>query len=199
MSNLKTGESIALKDTDGSECSRIAVGLGWDSLPEDEKKTSFLSRFKPNSEIDLDASVLSFSVSNQFLDMVYFGKTMSSDASTMHLGDNRDGNHDTLVDNEQILINLDEVTRATHHLVIVVSSYGKHSFDELQNVFCRIVLNGVDGQELFRYNLNEFGEHTGQIMGILSRSANGWEFEAVGVPCSAKNPKQLIETASELI
>lgn len=191
--SLKKNEKISLKKDNGTTLRELTLGLGWDEVVQ---KKRGLFGLGGGGAIDLDASIISFSASKQKLETVYYGNLKSRDGSILHRGDNLTGAGDG--DDEQIVLNLDRISPDAHHLVCVITSYSGQTFDMIENVFCRVVDN-ENGKELVRYDLNESGKNTAQVMAVVSRNADGWEFKALGVPARGKTPSELVTPSSQLI
>lgn len=200
--SLDKGQAITLKKDNGSVLTSVTVGLGWDPVAVVETGKPKFSLFGKKSapaakDIDLDASIIAFDVNRNTQDIVYYGKKKSTDGSIKHHGDNLTGNGDG--DDEQIDVNLSAVAPHIHHLAVVITSFSGQTFDEVENVFCRLVDN-TTGKEEVRYDLKESGPNGGQVMVILSRAADGWSMKAVGTPVEkGRTPDLLVATAKQLI
>lgn len=87
-------------------------------------------------------------------------------------------------DAEQIVVNLQRLPKNIAKLVFVVNIYDADKRDQhfgmIKNAFIRLV-NLDSGSEICRYDLSEnYQGMTGMIVGELCRSANEWEFNALG-------------------
>ncbi|TQR16554.1 TerD family protein [Psychrobacillus soli] len=188
--NLVKGQKIDL--TKGrSSLSSVMVGLGWDPVVKEKKKSGgFLGGLLGGStaggaEIDCDASVLLLDEKGKLLskqNLVYFGNKTSQDGSVVHSGDNRTG--DGAGDDEVINVNLNAISPSVHKLVFVVNIYQasqrKQDFGLIQNAFIRLVDNGSK-EELVHYNLSEsYAGKTSLFPGELYRHGSEWKFSAVG-------------------
>ncbi|WP_193771282.1 TerD family protein, partial [Candidatus Magnetaquicoccus inordinatus] len=172
--NLSKGQKISLNKESGQPLQQVVMGLGWDIV---KKSGGLLSFFSSNNEIDLDASCLLFDQNNQIVDAVWFQQLHSRDGSIQHTGDNVTGAGEG--DDEQILVNLAMVPQGVKFLVFVVNSFTGHTFDRVQNAYCRLVDRSTQ-QEVARYQLNSQGPHTAMIMAKLYRHAGEWKMHAIG-------------------
>ena len=170
--SLTKGGTVSLVKGDGSQLTRVRMGLGWDPI---EVKGIFGK--KKAKAVDLDASCLVFDQSGQLIDQVWFQQLTSRDGSIQHTGDNRTGAGDG--DDESIIVDLTRIQAAAHQLVFTVNSFLGQSFREVTNATCRLV-DEMTGQEVARYDLSAQGPHTAQVMAKLTRNANGWVMTAIG-------------------
>ncbi|MER8970169.1 TerD family protein [Mesorhizobium sp. M0808] len=189
--SLSKGQTVDLsKKAPG--LSHLHVGLGWDPI----KKKGFFGFGKGSDSIDLDASILVFDGSKNVIDTVWFQQKKSKDGSILHSGDNLTGEGDG--DDEVIRVDLNKLTPAAQHLVVTVNSFRGQTFEEVDNAFCRLVDESSDA-ELFRYELNEKGRHTGVIMALISRQGGAWSAKAIGEPGRGKTVADMVTSAQSLI
>ncbi|MGL4977894.1 MAG: TerD family protein [Cetobacterium sp.] len=168
-----------------STLSKITIGLGWDPLEQPKGFFSSILGGGKSQNFDCDASVLMLNQSEKIegmKDVIYFGNLKSKDGSIIHTGDNLTGDGDG--DDEQIKVNLNQVSENTQKLIFVVNIYDaikrKQHFGQLSKAYIRII-NNVDGKEMFKYNLTENYEgKTSLIFGELYRYNNEWKFTAIG-------------------
>lgn len=184
--SLAKNEKLSLEKEDGSALKRVVLGLGWDAAP---KKGLFGSRA---TSIDLDASAILLDAGKNVVDTVWFQKLRSSDGSIKHTGDNLTGEGDG--DDEQIKVELDQVSSQVTAIVLVVSSYTGQTFDKVQNVFARVV-DGTTNNEVVRYDLRDLGSKTGSVVAKLVRTAGGWDFVALGEAASGRTVKDFVPAA----
>jgi tellurium resistance protein TerZ len=171
--NLQKGQKISLEKEAGGSLTRIIMGLGWDVA-----KTKGLFGFGGKSEdIDLDASCILFNEQGQQVDAVWFRQLKSKDGSITHTGDNRTGAGDG--DDEQIVVELKQVPENIKSLVFTVNNFTGQDFSKVENATCRIV-NGVNNQEIARFDLSVLGAHNAQIMTKLYRHNGEWKMHAIG-------------------
>lgn len=200
--SLAKNESISLKKSDGGALKSVTIGLGWDAAGSSNSTTAkkgLFGRLKQSvasvtSSIDLDASIIQLDNNDatgaKVVEIVSYSNLKSNDGSIKHSGDNLTGDGDG--DDEQIVVDLSKVSPGVKHLAVVITSYRGHTFDQVENVFCRMVDNSTN-LEVVRYDLRESGKNTGQVMAILTRSGDGWTFKATGIPVEvAKNAKDLV-------
>lgn len=174
--SLQKGQRVDLTK-DNQSLKNVIVGLGWDQA----KKRGFFG----GANIDCDASVILLDENGKLknkADLIYFGNKKSSDRSIVHQGDNLTGAGDG--DDEQIFVDLSNVSEAIKSLVFVVNIYAckrrKQDFGMIKNAFIRLV-DSANGKELIRYNLSsDYAGMTSLIVGEMYRKDNQWKFKAVG-------------------
>ncbi|MBF0185203.1 MAG: TerD family protein [Magnetococcales bacterium] len=188
--NLTKGQKISLSKDSSSALSHVLLGLGWDVV---KKSGGLFGIFSSNNEIDLDASCLMFDQNNQIVDAVWFQQLQSRDGSIRHTGDNVTGAGEG--DDEQILVNLAAVPFNIKYLVFVVNSFTSHTFDRVQNAYCRLV-DSATQQEVARFQLQSQGPHTAMIMAKLYRHAGEWKMHAIGETGRGKTFHELLPAIS---
>lgn len=177
--SLQKGQRVSLKKDGGVALTLIQMGLGWDPV---ESKGMFGRR---TPDIDLDASAVMFA-DTQIADVAYYGQLVSKDGSVRHQGDNLTGAGEG--DDEVIVVDLTRVPAHISTLLFIVTSYSEHTFDMLQNAFCRLV-DATTNSELARYTLTGAGlRYTGMVMAKVYRQDGEWKLQAVGEPMMAKHP-----------
>ncbi|MEL6839421.1 MAG: TerD family protein [Pseudomonadota bacterium] len=185
--SLSKGQTISLKDA-SANLRHIHMGVGWDPvIPQ-----GLIARLTGPKEVDLDASVITFNASKEPTGIVYFGKLQSPDGAIMHMGDNLTG--DGHGDDEVIKVDLTSLDDDVETLVFFVNSYQGHTFEEVDNAFCR-VLDSDTGIELCRFTLSDKGAHTGVVMATLARNDGDWQIKAVGLPGVGRTADQLVPDA----
>ncbi|MDO6680746.1 MULTISPECIES: TerD family protein [unclassified Oceanobacter] len=189
---LTKNQSISLEKTAGSGLSNISLGLGWDPV----KATGFFGKLMGGGAIDLDASCIVLDDQLQSIDLVWFRQLKSKDGSIQHSGDNRTGEGDG--DDESISVDLKSLPAAAKHLVFTVNSFTGQNFEKVENAYCRI-LNRSNNTELARFNLSEKGQHTGIVMGCLSRDSSGWQFKAIGQVTNGRTADDLVNLAMQAV
>jgi len=164
--------------------SSIHIGLGWD--------------FKSES-IDLDANCATFGDGGTFLEKIYYGNTNGAGGSIVHQGDNRSGEGEG--DDETIVCDLKQLADAhpeVSHLGISITSYKQHTFDNLQDAYCRI--HDGAGRDICRYVLSHPRAVTAYLFAILSKDGNGgWNFNAVGIHGMGKSVSKTLKPLREII
>ncbi len=182
--NLKKGQRIDLRKSNGDTLRNVTVGLGWDVIAP-PKKGGILGFFAPAPpDVDCDASVI-MCIDGKLKtnrDVIYFGNLKHSSGSVRHMGDNLTGAGDG--DDEQIVVKLTEVPAEYDKLVFVVNIYQAQQrnqhFGMIQNCFIRIVDNDTN-TELCRFDLSEnYSGQTAMIFGEVYRKDGDWKFNAIG-------------------
>jgi len=178
--SLAKGQRVSLRKDGGVALTQIRVGLGWDPI----KKSGLFGNRTP--DIDLDASAVLFADS-QIVDVCYYGQLASKDGSIRHQGDNLTGEGEG--DDETINVDLTRIPAHINTVMIIVTSYQGHSFDQLSNAFCRLV-DATSGAELARYTLQGAGmRYTAMLMAKFYRDEGGWKMQAIGEGMQAKTPR----------
>ena len=193
--SLQKGQSLSLTKQNGESLTRLRMGLGWDSAAP--AKRGFFGGGK-TVEVDLDASAILFDANKRALDTVFFNQLASKDGSVKHAGDNLTGEGDG--DDEVISVDLSAITPAVSHIVFVITSYTRQTFDLVQNAFCRVVDDAAPGRpEVARYKLTETGRNTAMVMAKLSRENGVWAFQAIGTPADGRTAVDLIGPAANTL
>jgi tellurium resistance protein TerZ len=187
--SLEKGSVLSLKKSDGGQLTKVLMGLGWDEVMH---KRGLFGGLMPSKDIDLDASVIMLDGSKRVVDIVYYGSPnlRSKDGSIRHTGDNLTGDGDG--DDEQIIVDLSAVPASVESLVFVITSYSGQTFDQIENVFCRLadVSTGREN-EVVRFDLKERANQTGMVMAKVYRSGSEWVFAAVGAAGRGKTAHDL--------
>jgi stress response protein SCP2 len=176
--NLTKGQKVSLVKDGGVALTMIRMGLGWDPV---RKRGMFGSR---EVEVDLDASAVLFADSDP-VDIAFYNQARTRDGSVQHMGDNRTGEGEG--DDETIMIDLTRVPVHITSLMLVVTSYEGHTFEQVENAFCRLV-DYTTGAELARYTLAGGMPFTGMIMARVYRQGSTWKLQAVGEGMQARTP-----------
>lgn len=149
----------------------VIAGVGWDannSVPAfDLDISAFL--LNANHKV-IDASHIIF-----FNNKSAFGVTLS--------GDNLTGSGEG--DDEQIMINLDQVSADITAIDFVVNIFDaqnrRQTFGMVSNSYIRLLNHDKGDAELCRFRLKEeYGSSTGVIFARLKRDGADWQFEAIG-------------------
>lgn len=176
--SLVKGQKVTLRKDGGVALTFLRMGLGWDPV---EKRGLFGNR---SANIDLDASAVMFA-DNQIADVVYYGQLQSKDGSIQHQGDNLTGAGEG--DDEVMLVDLTRVPAHVTTVMFIVTSYKGHTFEQVQNAFCRLVDGTID-TELARYTLQGGMPFTGMVMAKVYRQGSEWKLQAIGEGMQAKHP-----------
>lgn len=179
---LQRGHQITLRKRTGSALSFVKMGLGWDPIRRNGFGGNRLV------DIDLDASVCMFA-GNQLVDVAYYGQLTAKDGSVRHLGDNLTGEGDG--DDEIILVDLTRVPDRVDTLLFLVTSYKGHTFEQINNAFCRLV-DGADNGELARFALRGGMPYTALVMAQIFRDGPDWKLRALGEGFHATHPGEAI-------
>jgi stress response protein SCP2 len=187
--SLQKGQKVDL--TKGrAGLSSITVGLGWDPVSSTKPKGKGIlgglfggGGSSPN--VDCDASVILLDQNGKLTDkknLIYFGNKESVDRSIKHSGDNLTGQGDG--DDEQIVINLNDVSPTIDRMVFVVNIYSavsrKQDFGMIQNAFIRVVDNS-SREELIHFNLTDnYSGLMSLVVGEIYRHNGEWKFNAIG-------------------
>lgn len=189
--NLSKGQAVSLTKDNGQALSQVRLGLGWDEV-QAQKKGFFgrLSGAVGVGGIDLDASAILLDDRGGVVDTVFYGQLNSRDGSIRHSGDNLTGAGEG--DDESIMVNLSGISPQVAHVVLVITSYSGHTFENIANAFVRVLdASGSGEQEVARYNLTGSGPQTAQVVAKLQRVGNGWSFVAIGDLTDGKTAKSL--------
>ena len=168
--SLQKGQGVSLQKQDGGQLTLVRMGLGWDPI---KKRGLFGSR---ELEVDLDASAVLFA-EHQPVDIAFYNHLRSNDGSVMHTGDNRTGAGDG--DDESIMVELTRVPAHVNVIFFVVTSYEGHTFQQIENAFCRLVDESTRS-ELARYTLSGGAPYTAMIMAKVYRDSGAWKMQAIG-------------------
>lgn len=190
--SLTKGQKLNLSKNDGTVLSQVRLGLGWDPI-----KTRGLFGITREKAVDLDASVIAFS-GNQVAEVVFYGALRNANGSITHHGDNLTGAGDG--DDEVIDINLPGIDPSITALALIITSYSRDRFDNIENAFVRIE-DAAARQEIARFTVTDKGSHTGLMVAVLNREGNGWAFNALGIPFKgvARTPRDVIAEATSYI
>ncbi|MFI9405433.1 TerD family protein [Nocardia sp. NPDC052316] len=180
--SLVKGQRVTLRKEGGAALTFVKMGLGWDPV---KSRGMFGNR---TVDVDLDASVVMFADTNP-VDVAYYGQLTSKDGSIRHQGDNLTGEGEG--DDEVILVDLTRIPAHVSTLVFIVTSYKGHTFEQVQNAFCRLV-DGTTNAELARYTLAGGMPFTAMAMSKVFRVGNDWKMQALGEGFAAKHPGEAI-------
>jgi stress response protein SCP2 len=180
--SLVKGQRVTLRKEGGAALSFVKMGLGWDPV---RNRGMFGNR---TVDVDLDASVVMFADMN-VVDVAYYGQLTSKDGSIRHQGDNLTGEGEG--DDEVILVDLTRVPAHVNTLLFIVTSYKGHTFEQIQNAFCRLV-DGANNGELARYTLAGGMPFTAMAMAKMFRVGGDWKLQALGEGFQAKHPGEAV-------
>jgi len=171
--DVTKGASVALSK-EGSDLTRVTVGLGWDPAPS-----------SADEDFDLDASALVLGADGRIVSrdyFVFFNNLTSTYDEVTHRGDNLTGEGGG--DDEQIDVQLDKLSGTVERVVFAVTihnaDYRRQNFGDMRNAYIRVV-DATRGGELARYHLTtEAATETAMLFGELYRDSGGWRFRALG-------------------
>jgi len=198
--SLSKGNSISLAKSDGSALTKVKLALGWDSVSAAPQKKGLFGRVAAavsGGEVDLDASAILFDAQKNVVDKVWFQKKKSNDGALKHSGDNLTGAGDG--DDEVIEIDLPRVAANVQSIVFVITSYSRQTFDQVENVFARVLDASTSrNEEVVRYDLNEGGNHTGKVIVKVYRQGNGWAIQAIGNAANGQTVNDVTNDAASV-
>ncbi|WP_227997659.1 TerD family protein [Nocardia australiensis] len=180
--SLQKGQRVTLRKEGGAALTFVKMGLGWDPV---RSRGMFGNR---TVDVDLDASVAMFAEMN-IVDVAYYGQLTSKDGSIRHQGDNLTGEGEG--DDEVILVDLTRIPAHVTSLLFMVTSYKGHTFEQIQNAFCRLV-DGTNSAELARYTMAGGMRFTAMAMAMVYRVGSDWKMEALGEGFQAKHPGEAV-------
>ncbi len=178
--SLTKGQKVTLRKEGGVALTRLWMGLGWDPV---KSRGGFFGGGR-SANIDLAASAVMFAGPN-ITDIAYYGQLTSKDGSIRHQGDNLTGEGEG--DDEVILVDLTRVPPQVTSILFIVTSYKGHTFEQIDNAFCRLV-DGTTDAELARYTLQGGMPFTGIVMAKVYRQGGDWKLQAIGEGMQAKHP-----------
>lgn len=180
--SLQKGQRVTLRKEGGAALTFVKMGLGWDPV---RSRGMFGNR---TVDVDLDASVAMFADMN-LVDVAYYGQLASKDGSVRHQGDNLTGEGEG--DDEMILVDLTRIPAHVSTLLFMVTSYKGHTFEQIQNAFCRLI-DGTNNAELARYSLAGGMPFTAMAMAKVFRVGEDWKMQAIGEGFQAKHPGEAV-------
>ncbi len=182
MIELTKGEELTLATEDGRPLTQVRMGLGWDK----ERTAGYIGTGAP--EVDLDASAVAF-MGGQLADLAFYNNLETRDGSVVHLGDNQSGRGEG--DDEVITVDLTRVHPKIDTIVFLVSSYQGHTFEWINNAYCRLVDD--HDVEFARFTLTGGAPETGMAMAKLFRDGELWKLRAIGEGIAVKVPTESVE------
>ncbi|MDQ4052825.1 MAG: TerD family protein [Actinomycetota bacterium] len=182
MIELTQGQELLLASESGEPLTRLQVGLGWDKLPT----AGAMGTGAP--DIDLDASAVAFA-KRELADLAFYNNLRTRDGSVTHLGDNLTGKGTG--DDEAITVDLSRVHPMIDTLFFLVSSYHGHTFEWINNAYCRLVDD--NDVELARYTLTGGMSQTGLVLAKIFRDGETWRLRAIGEGIPVKIPTESVQ------
>jgi stress response protein SCP2 len=185
---LTKGQELALATEDGQPLSRLTMGIGWDKLPT----AGAMGTGAP--DVDLDASAVAFA-DGQLADLAFYNNLQTRDGSVVHLGDNLTGKG--AGDDEVLTVDLSRVHRRIDTIVFLVSSYHGHTFEWINNAYCRLIDD--HGVELARFTLTGGLSQTGLAMAKIFRDGDQWKLRAIGEGIAVKIPTESVRALTPFL
>jgi tellurium resistance protein TerZ len=200
MLNLTKGDKLDLVKNDGSKLTNFCVGLNWGAIV----KTGVFGFGTTKEPVDLDASAVLFAANNQPIEIVYFGKLMSSDGAIKHSGDDLvgDTDGDDGLDNEIISLNLSKLSPGVDKIVFILNSFRGHDFAIVPFAHIRLYEGTPDRvQSVFaKFDVSKepkFAGHVSMVMGKLYKRNDQWKFETIGEPTRDRSLQETIQTVMQ--
>ena len=200
MLNLAKGDKLDLVKNDGSKLTNFCVGLNWGAIV----KTGVFGFGTTKEPVDLDASAVLFAANNQPIEIVYFGKLMSSDGAIKHSGDDLvgDTDGDDGLDNEIISLNLSKLSPGVDKIVFILNSFRGHDFAIVPFAHIRLYEGTPDRvQSVFaKFDVSKepkFAGHVSMVMGKLYKRNDQWKFETIGEPTRDRSLQETIQTVMQ--
>ncbi len=195
MIELQPGQEIDLVHADGTPLTRLRMGVGWDK----ERTAGFIGTGAP--DIDLDASAVQFTGS-QLFDLAFYNHLSTRDGSVVHLGDNKTGSG--AGDDEAITVDLAKVYARVDTIVFLVSSYQGHTLEWINNAYCRVVAEGVEGPdgretEIARLTLTAGVPETGVVLATIVRDGDRWRLRAIGAGVRVTKPSDSVTALARFL
>lgn len=176
--NLEKGQTVNLNQEAGKVINKVNIGLGWD--------------FNSNSRIDLDASAIVFDNSDQHIGQCYFNEKDYNNGAIKSSGDNLTGEGDG--DDETLTFDFSKLPETVKKIFVTITNYTEQPLSVVKNAFARAV-DPETGNELVRFELNQFGANTALLMLELEKTAGGFTLKALGEAANGKTLADLIPTA----
>lgn len=200
MLNLTKDDKLDLVKSDGSKLTDFCVGLNWGAIV----KSGTFGFGTTKEAVDLDASVALFAANNQLIEIVYFGKLMSSDGSIRHSGDDLigDTDGDDGLDNEIISINLNQASAGIDKMVFILNSYKGQDFSIIPYAHIRLY-EGTPSrvQSVFaKFDISKdpkFAGNVSMIMGKLYKRNGEWKFQTIGEPTRDRTLQETVQTVMQ--
>ena len=195
--NLVKGQSIDLRKKDVStgnntNLNQFCVGVSWGAVERQTK--NFWGKVSIEIvEVDLDASCIILDSKNRILEKVFYDNLLSKDGAIVHSGDDRsgdvgDGGNN---DNEVIQVNLGKLDPNASKIVFVLNSFTGINFAKIPFASIRIFegnpnrVNSVFATFDAKNDPSFSGAKT-MVLGIFSKKADEWKFEALATPCNER-------------
>lgn len=182
--------------------SNVNVDVGKEAWPPTLESVSITLEWRdggifnniyPRKRIDLDVGVIALSKDNAIVELISYNNLNSKNGSIIHHGDNIHSS--TKTNRENINIDLTNVDAKVHTLMIAVHSFNGDDIAETRAA--RLILSGNNSSDNIIFNLADYQNSTGIIIGAIRRTEDNrkWRFVAVGVNAEGQTMNQLASTA----
>ena len=180
---LSQGQEIRI-ESNGKPLERVRLEVGWDPV-------------QSGADMDVDSSVVM--LGQRELEIVYFGHKDDNAQSIHHHGDNLTGRGADV--DETIDIDLSKVPSRFTKLPVVINIFQaqeRHqNLGKVQNMFIRL-LDRNTSRLLCEYKvMHNLASSTAMIIGILSRTEQGWTFRASGAGETTNSIRTLADRLQE--
>jgi tellurium resistance protein TerZ len=184
---LTKGSKIKLAK-EGAGLRTVKIGLAWD--PIKTKSGGIFGMFQTTSTeaVDLDASCVIHASKNYNAEAVYFGNLRAFSGAIKHSGDNLTGEGNG--DDETITVDLANIPAGVDKLTFTISSFRGQTFSKIQTAYCHI--RDENGAILADFDMAGGVDKTGIIVGTVTRTDDGWTFEAIGEYRNGRTFKELV-------
>lgn len=179
---LSPGQEVLL-DIRNSARRRIVCGLRWNPIQDTgttANRTAVVKGANTTAH-DLDLLCLLFDKYGRFIDGITGeeGHRTGDEGNIYHTGDVVDG--DDSLDDEQISLELFNLSRKIHQVFFIAEVQSAHTFGEIFGCEIRIA-NAIDDRNMAHSHLGriEGGDHNSFIFGSIYRCPQGWMFKYVG-------------------
>lgn len=201
MTNLKRGEGVDICH-DSCDFSQITIGLGWDvaNLQGEIPAAHYPGMPRPHQEHDLDVVAIllnhegkvaelggsGFAASPNQGDVIFHKAPHHASGAIWLTADNRTGDGENGVDDEQIIVKLDQLEQKYQRIVFMAVIHdGKHRgqhFGQVRNAYIRAV--DAQGQLICRYDLSQdqiLTDASAMSFAQVERKGAEWHFTALGI------------------
>ena len=156
-------EVFKLENWEKVDAAFVYVGLGWN--------------LQKGFNFDLDASILTFDVKNNLLEIIYHKNLQSKNGSIVHKGDNKTGEGEG--DDEILSIDFRKLDNNVMTIAVVVNSFKGNSLINILDGFIRL----YDNDKPIGVNILEnCPDCVGLFLGLFRKRDKTWFFEAIKEP-----------------
>ena len=156
-------EVFKLENWEKVDAAFVYVGLGWN--------------LQKGFNFDLDASILTFDVKNNLLEIIYHKNLQNKNGSIVHKGDNKTGEGEG--DDEILSIDFRKLDNNVMTIAVVVNSFKGNSLINILDGFIRL----YDSDKPIGVNILEnCPDCVGLFLGLFRKRDKTWFFEAIKEP-----------------